>query len=72
MKTLVVGKRIFSLCRNQGESRGASRAVSDPAKNLSEMAENSNISFRENHKLKGSSNYYVWALKMRAVLRGEG
>ena len=36
------------------------------------MAENSNISFRENDKLKGSSNYYVWALKMRAVLRGEG
>ena len=49
-----------------------SRALSDPAKNHSKMAENSNISFRENDKLKGSSNYYVWALKMRAVLRGEG
>ena len=36
------------------------------------MAENLNISFRENDKLKGSSNYYVWALKMRAVLQGEG
>ena len=28
--------------------------------------------FRESDKLKGSSNYYVWALKMRAMLRAEG
>ena len=31
----------------------------------------SNISIRETDKLKGLSNYYVWALKLRAILRGE-
>ena len=28
--------------------------------------------FREGDKLKGSSNYYVWALKIRAMLHAEG
>jgi hypothetical protein len=36
------------------------------------MAENSNVTFREVDKLKDLSNYYVWALKMRANLRAEG
>lgn len=36
------------------------------------MSESSNVAFREGDKLKGLSNYYVWALKMRAVLRAEG
>lgn len=36
------------------------------------MAEMTNAAFREGDKLKGSSNYYVWALKMQAVLRAEG
>ena len=35
------------------------------------MTENSSISIREGDKLKGMSNYYVWALKMRAILRAE-
>jgi len=36
------------------------------------MGENTNITFREGDKLKGMSNYYVWALKMRAILCAEG
>ena len=36
------------------------------------MVEITNVAFREGDKLKGASNYYVWALKMRAVLRAEG
>ena len=36
------------------------------------MANTSSYIFRESDKLKGSSNYYVWALKMRATLRAEG
>ena len=36
------------------------------------MAESSSITIREEDKLKGMSNYYVWALKMRAILRAEG
>ena len=36
------------------------------------MAESSGVSFREGDKLKGMTNYYVWALKMRAILRAEG
>ena len=35
------------------------------------MTENSSISIKEGDKLKGMSNYYVWALKMRAILRVE-
>ena len=35
------------------------------------MAENSSVAFREGDKLKGLKNYYVWALKMRAILRAE-
>jgi len=35
------------------------------------MVENSNATFKEADKLKGMSNYYVWSLKMRAVLRVE-
>jgi len=30
------------------------------------------LAFREGDKLKGLANYYVWALKMRAVLKAEG
>ena len=33
--------------------------------------QSSNVSIRERDKLKGLSNYYVWALKFRAILRGE-
>ena len=33
--------------------------------------QNSNISIRETNKLKGLSNYYVWGLKLREILRGE-
>ena len=33
------------------------------------MEENSNVAFHESDKLKGLSNYYVWSLKIRAVLR---
>jgi len=36
------------------------------------MTESSSVAFREGDKLKGLTNYYVWALKMRAVLRVEG
>ena len=36
------------------------------------MAESSGVSFREGDKLKGMMNYYVWALKMQAILRAEG
>ena len=36
------------------------------------MAESSGVSFREGDKLKGMTNYYFWALKMRAILRAEG
>ena len=36
------------------------------------MTDMSGNIFRESDKLKGSSNYYVWALKMRATLRAEG
>jgi len=36
------------------------------------MTESSSVAFREAEKLKGMQNYYVWALKMRAVLRAEG
>ena len=36
------------------------------------MTETSTIAFREGDKFKGSSNYYVWALKMRAMLHAEG
>jgi len=35
------------------------------------MAESSSITIREGDKLKGMANYYVWALKMRAILRAE-
>lgn len=30
------------------------------------------MAFREGDKLKGSPNYYVWALKMQAIFRAEG
>ena len=36
------------------------------------MSETAGMIIREGDKLKGASNYYVWALKMRAILRGEG
>jgi len=36
------------------------------------MAESSSMVFQEGDKLKGLSNYYVWALKLRAVLQVEG
>ena len=36
------------------------------------MIETTGTVIREGDKLKGASNYYVWALKMRAILRGEG
>jgi hypothetical protein len=36
------------------------------------MAENMSVAMREGDKLKGSSNYYVWSLKIRAMLRAEG
>jgi len=36
-----------------------------------EMVESSSIIIREGDKLKGMANYYVWALKMRAILRTE-
>ena len=36
------------------------------------MADGTSVAFREGDKLKGLTNYYVWALKMRAVLRAEG
>ena len=36
------------------------------------MTDSNNSVFKEGDKLKGSSNYYVWALKMRAILRAEG
>jgi len=29
------------------------------------------LAFREGNKLKGLSNYYIWALKMRAVLKAK-
>ena len=36
------------------------------------MTDSNNAIFKKGNKLKGSSNYYVWALKMRAILRAEG
>ena len=36
------------------------------------MAEITSAAFREGDKFKGALNYYVWALKMSAVLRVEG
>jgi len=36
------------------------------------MADSSSVAFREGDKLKGFPNCYVWALKMRAMLRAEG
>jgi len=36
------------------------------------MTEGSNVAIREGEKLKGSVNYYVWALKMSSILRAEG
>jgi len=36
------------------------------------MVESTSVTIREGDKLKGMSNYYVWALKMRANLRAEG
>ena len=36
------------------------------------MAEITSAAFREGDKLKGALNYYVWALKIRAVLRAKG
>jgi len=36
------------------------------------MAQSSNVMFREGDKLKGLSNYYIWALKMRVVLKAKG
>ena len=35
------------------------------------MAESMTIAIREGDKLIGSTNYYVWSLKMRAMLRAE-
>ena len=35
------------------------------------MSDSSSINIRENDKLKGQENYYVWALKLRTILRGE-
>jgi len=36
------------------------------------MAEAGKVEFKEGDKLKGPSNYYIWTLKMRAVMRVEG
>jgi len=36
------------------------------------MADSSSVAFREGDKVKGFPNYYVWALKMRAILRAKG
>jgi len=38
---------------------------------LETMIDNTSITIREGDKLKGMTNYYVWALKMRAILRAE-
>ena len=35
------------------------------------MGNSSSITIRNADKLKGQQNYYVWALKLRAILRGE-
>jgi hypothetical protein len=35
------------------------------------MGDSSSITIRDADKLKGQHNYYVWALKLRAILRGE-
>ena len=35
------------------------------------MSESTGINIRDTDKLKGQENYYVWALKLRAILRGE-
>jgi len=37
-----------------------------------EMVDSSSVAFREGDKLKGFPNYYVWALKIRVMLRTEG
>ena len=36
------------------------------------MADSSSVILRKEDKLKGSANYYVWALKLRAMLKAEG
>jgi len=36
------------------------------------MVESGNLAFREGDKLKGFFNYYVWALKMKVVLKVKG
>jgi hypothetical protein len=36
------------------------------------MGDASNLSLREVDKLKGQTNYYVWSLKVRAIMRAEG
>ena len=36
------------------------------------MTDSNKAVFKDRDKLKGSSNYYVWALKMRAILWAEG
>jgi hypothetical protein len=35
------------------------------------MGDSSSITIRDADKLKGQHNYYVWSLKLRAILRGE-
>ena len=35
------------------------------------MGDSSSITIRDADKLKGQHNYYVWALKLKAILRGE-
>ena len=40
------------------------------ARSESKMTESSMV--REGEKLIGIENYYIWSLKMRAILRGEG
>ena len=35
------------------------------------MTNSSSINIRENDKLKGQDNYYVWVLKLRAILKAE-
>ena len=35
------------------------------------MSDSSSINIRDTDKLKSQENYFVWALKLRAILRGE-
>ena len=68
-------KLIIDLSRGKEElvsrsSKAESNIVPYMARSESKMVESSVV--REGEKLIGTKNYYIWSLKMRAILRGEG